>query len=150
MRGLSKLLKERGAALNKDLMADGYLRSDIGGRLSWSDFKDFLENLPPTGESAYWRAIKPRSWWVTPEYVAIKHNTYAVELGNWQRAGGKKAGAQPKPPKFPEDKDQQITSEDFQERRQAQREHLAKARAARGRRKSVERINPGQEVKRGA
>lgn len=131
-------------------MAGGFTRSDIGSRLSWGDFKDFLENLPPNGESAYFRAIKPRSWWVTPEYVAMKHNTYAVELGNWQRAGGKKAGAQPKPPKFPEDSQQQISAEDFHERRTAQREHLARARASGRRRKTVQHINPGQEVKRGA
>ena len=132
-------------------MDKGFTRSDIGVRLSWSDFKDFVENLSPTGKSAYFRAIKPRSWWVTPEYVAIKHLTYAVELGNWQRAGGKKAGAQPKPPKFPTDADvRSISSEEMQDRRLAQRAHLAKARAARARRKTVKRIDPGKEVSRGA
>lgn len=147
MIGLSKLLKEHGAALNADLMDKGFTRSDIGFRLSWADFKDFVQHLSPTGLSAYYRELKPRSWWVTPEYVAIRENTYAVELGNWQRGGGKKGGAQPKPPKIPTDHDvQNISAEEVQDRRKAQSAQLAKARAARGRRKSVKRIDPGKAV----
>lgn len=146
MIGLSKLLKEHGAALNADLMLRGFTRGDIGVRLSWGDFKDFVQHLPPTGDSAYYRALKPRSWWVTPEYVATKENTYAVELGNWQRGGGQKGG-KPKPPEIPTDSDvQSISAEEMRERRQAQRAHLAKARASRGRRKSVKRIDPGKAV----
>lgn len=146
MIGLSKLLKEHGAAINADLMTRGFTRADIGVRLSWADFKDFFQHLPPTGASAYYRAIKPRSWWVTPEYVATKELTYAVELGNWQRGGGKK-GSQPKPPVIPTDAEvQSISAEEMRDRRLAQKSHLAKARAARGRRKSVKRIDPGKAV----
>lgn len=146
MIGLSKLLKEHGAALNADLMAKGFTRADIGVRLSWSDFKDFVQHLPPTGVSAYYRAIKPRSWWVTPEYVALKENTYAVELGNWQRGGGQKGG-KPKPPQIPTDSDvQSISAEEMRDRRRAQSAQLAKARASRQRRKSVKRIDPGKAV----
>lgn len=150
MIGLSKLLKEHGAALNADLMTRGFTRADIGVRLSWSDFKDFVQHLPPTGDSAYFRAIRPRSWWVTPEYVALKENTFAVELGNWQRGGGQKGG-KPRPPEIPSDTDvQSISAEEMRDRRSAQKSHLARARAARARRKSVERIDPGKEVSRGA
>ena len=130
-------------------MERGWRRSDIGRGLSWWEFKAFVENLPPTGQSAYFRSLKPRSWWVTPEYVALKQNTFAVELGNWQRSGGK-AGDKPKPPKFPEDRDMNVSREEIAEKRKAQSKHLAAARAARGRRrKTAKRINPGMEVSRG-
>ncbi len=131
-------------------MDRGFRRSDIGRGLSWWELKSFVECLPPNGSSAYYRSLKPRSWWVTPEYVALKENTFAVELGNWQRSGGK-AGDKPKPPKFPQDGDTAYSREDVAEKRKAQSSHLAAARAARGRRrKTLKRINPGMEVGRGA
>lgn len=111
-------------------MARGWRRRDIGRRLSWSDLRDFVKWLPPTGDSALWRARKPQSWWVTPEYVAIRNLQYVGELANWQRGGGKKAGAAPKPPKFPEDKEITVKSGDeLLEKRRAQAEHLKRRRA---------------------
>lgn len=81
-----------------------------------------------------WRARKPNSWWVTPEYVAAKELQYVLELANWQRAGGKKAGAAPKPPKLPEDKEPKVKSaEELAVNRRRQSEHLKRRRAERNR-----------------
>ena len=53
-----------------------------------------IEHLPPTGESAYFRARFPRSWWWTPEMDFLSSTLLAVQAGNWQRSGGK--GDKPK------------------------------------------------------
>lgn len=134
MKGLSALLKKHGAAINSDLMRFGWRRADLGRRLSWRDMLDFVEGLKPDGDSTYVRSIRPRSWWVTPEYVAIRQLSYAVELGNWQRAGGRKAGSPPKAPVFPTDSAMtQLSPEEVADKRAHQREHLA----ARRKRKAV-------------
>lgn len=44
--------------------------------------------LPPTGESALYRAMNPRSWWWTQEFDFLALQTYAALGANWQRAGG--------------------------------------------------------------
>lgn len=132
--GLREFLREHTGAVNFDLMAKGYTVRDIGPRLSWSDFKDFIEWLPPTGESALWRARRPRSWWVTPEIQWLSSLVHVLELANWQRAGGKKAGPAPKPYKFPEDKDHKVKSDDqLLDKRKEQSEHLKRRRAQRSR-----------------
>lgn len=111
-------------------MARGWRRRDIGRRLSWGDLRDFVEWLPPTGDSALWRSRKPKSWWVTPEVRYLASVQHVGELANWQRAGGKKAGPAPKPPKFPEDTELSVKSEgELSEKRRSQAEHLRRRRA---------------------
>ncbi|GEM_PF-2549822 len=101
IRSLADELKAHGGAISYDLIRAGWTRSDIGVSLSWADLKDFLQWLPPSGDSAWYRARKPQTWWVTPEMQLMAGLLFAVEGGNWQRGGGQ--GPQPKPVKFPEE-----------------------------------------------
>jgi len=103
IRSLIVELREHGEAINFDLMCRGWTRRDIGVRLSWRDFHHFLKWLPPTAESAYFRALRPKSWWVSPEMQLLAGIMYALEGANWQRGGGQ--GTAPKPMKFPDDKE---------------------------------------------
>lgn len=103
IRSLLVELRAHGEAINFDLMARGWTRRDIGVRLTWTEFYHFLRWLPPTGESAYHRAKKPNSWWVTPELQLLAGVLYAVEAANWQRGGCQGNG--PKPVKFPTDQE---------------------------------------------
>jgi hypothetical protein len=66
--------------------------------------------MPPSGESAYYRARKPNSWWVTPELQLLSGVLYAVEAANWQRGGCQ--GNAPKPVKFPVDKEVSVKDVD--------------------------------------
>lgn len=124
IRSLAAELKAHGGAINYDLItkANGLTRADIGRRLSWADFRDFLTWQPPTAESAWYRARKPNSWWVTPQLQILAGILYAAEGANWQRGGG--SGNQPKPINFPEDKpDPKIRSaHELSERRQRLRQ----------------------------
>lgn len=108
-------------------MSRGWTRSDIGRRISWREFHHFLKWMPPTGDSAYYRAKKPNSWWVTPELQLLAGILYAAEGANWQRSGCKGTG--PKPVKFPEDRD--IPIKDVAELK-ARKEQLRKRRESRG------------------
>ena len=84
--------------------------------MSWSDLRDFLAWLPPTGESAWYRARRPRSWWVTPELEVLAGVLHATQSGNWQRGGGK--GSQPQPISFPKERRQtRITPDELARRR---------------------------------
>ena len=103
IRGLLDELKAHGEAITHDLIRYGWLRTDVGRRMGWREFWHWLRWLPPTGECAYWRSKKPRSWWVTPDLQLLAGVLYAVEGANWQRGGGK--GSPPKPVKFPEDRE---------------------------------------------
>lgn len=58
-------------------------------RLTYGEFRSFLEGLPPTGQSAYFRARFPNSWWWEPHYGILSGILFAAEGANWQRAGGK-------------------------------------------------------------
>lgn len=76
--------------------------SDIGLKFPWTDLRDFIENLPPTGESALYRAQFPRSWWWTPDHDFASAVLSTLRWGNWQRGGGK--GPKPEPVKKPKEK----------------------------------------------
>lgn len=97
-------LDDYGGAITADLLARGWTRSDLGRRISWPEFIEFLQWLPPVPETALFRAKKPKSWWVTPTHQLLAGVLYAVEGANWQRSGGK--GQAPKPVDFPEDRKQ--------------------------------------------
>ena len=99
IRSLLVELRDRGEAINFDLISRGWTRADIGRRLRWSDFKDFLGWLP--ADSAWYRSQRPQSWWVTPQLQFMAAMLYALEGANWQRGGCK--GTAPKPYKFPQD-----------------------------------------------
>ena len=128
IRSLANELKTHGGAINYDLMRAGWTRADVGSRLSWGDLRDFIQWLPPTGESALHRSRRPRSWWVTPELQLLSGVLYSIDGGNWQRGGGK--GPQPKPTKFPEErKDGGLkTADDLAKRR----ERLKRGKEKRG------------------
>lgn len=133
--GLQRFVTEHKGAISYDLQTRlGKSLWDVGRTLGWSDFRDFVENLPPNGyESALFRSTHPRSWWVTPEMKQFASIQYVLELANWQRGGGNK-GDKPKPPKFPEDRPVDVKSrEELAERRKANREHLRRRRAQRRR-----------------
>lgn len=133
--GLRKFIAEHKGAINFDLQTRlGRTLWDAGRTIGWSDLKDFIEHLPPQGDSALYRARNPKSWWVTPEIKHIAAVQYVLELANWQRGGGKKAGPQPKPVKFPEDTVVKVnSSEELRERRKANSNHLKRRRAQRRR-----------------
>lgn len=103
IRGLTAILNgEHGGAIIYDLNTRGYHRCDLGRGLNWAEFKNFIEWLPPTEASAYFRARHPNSWWWTPETDFLAAILCAIQGGNWQRSGGK--GRQPEPVKRPSDK----------------------------------------------
>lgn len=139
--GISRLrefLKEHKGAINYDLQTKrGLTLRDVGRRIGWADFKDFVEWLPPTGDSAVWRSRKPQSWWVTPELRFLTTEIHVLELANWQRGGGRKGGGQkPKPIKLPEDREIAIKDpETLAEKRKQQAEHLKRRRAERKKRR---------------
>lgn len=76
--------------------------TDIGEGFTWNDFRDFVTNLPPSGESALYRVQHPQSWWWTAELDFMGAVLTAIQWGNWQRAGGK--GDKPRQPQRPLDK----------------------------------------------
>ena len=118
IRSLLVELRKHGEAITHDLMAHGWSRSDLGRRITWKEFYYWLVWLPPTGKSAYFRAKKPNSWWVTAELQIMAGVLNAVEGANWQRGGGK--GTPPKPIKFPEDREIKVKdSEDLKARKEA-------------------------------
>jgi hypothetical protein len=67
----------------------GYTLNDLGETLSWGDLKDFVNHLPPSPSSAFYRHSFPESWWWTPELDFLSAVVTAVQWGNWQRGGGK-------------------------------------------------------------
>lgn len=110
IRSLISELKSHGEAITHDLVSAGWSRSDIGRGLSWTEFYHWLKWLPPTPETAYFRARKPNSWWVTPELQLLAGVLYAGEAANWQRGGCQ--GNAPKPVKFPQDRDETVRDAD--------------------------------------
>lgn len=79
----------------------GVRLSDIGERFSWVDVRDFVSNLPPTPDSAVYRARYPQSWWWQPEFDFYSAIVHALQGGNWQRGGGR--GDYPKPIRRPKE-----------------------------------------------
>jgi hypothetical protein len=110
IRSLLSELHAHGEAISFDLMSRGWTRHDIGSRLTWTDLYHFLRWMPPTGDSAYYRARKPNSWWVTPDLQILGGVLYALEAANWQRGGCQ--GNAPKPIKFPVDKEFSVKDTD--------------------------------------
>jgi hypothetical protein len=136
--GLREFLKEHKGAINYDLQTKrGLTVWDVGRTFGWADFRDFVEWLPPTGESAVWRARKPQSWWVSPEIKFLTTAIHVLELANWQRGGGRKGGGQkPQPIRLPEDREVTVKNpEVLAEKRRAQAEHLQRRREERKKRK---------------
>lgn len=125
---LRKLLAEHAGAINYDLQTKlGITVWWVGRRFSWPDFRDFLNWLPPTGDSALWRARKPNSWWVTYESHMLNNISYATQVANRQRA---RRGSWPKYTKLPEDKEISVKSGDeLDERRSQAAQHLKRRRA---------------------
>lgn len=108
----------------------GVTLSDIGPGLSWPDFRDFVTNLPPTADSALYRARMPESWWWTPELDFLGAVVNAVQWGNWQRGGGR--GDKPKQPTRPMERPTRVqadpvTPDELKARKQALKEQMERA-----------------------
>lgn len=127
IRSLVVELRKHGEAIEFDLISRGWTRRDIGVRLTWMELRSFLRWMPPTAESAYYRARKPNSWWVTPDLQLLSGILYALEGANWQRGGGQ--GKQPKPVKFPEDRELSLSVDDMEARRDEIRRRFKKGDA---------------------
>lgn len=88
--GLARLLTgEHGTAIEYDLLDHGWHPRQVGPVLSWTEFEVFMQHLPATPESAYFRVRHPTDYWygITEQFsAAILH---AIQSGNWQRGGGK-------------------------------------------------------------
>jgi hypothetical protein len=99
---LCRFVEEHAGAIQFDLITfAGYRIRDIGEVLSWTELRDFVNNLPPTPASALFRAEHPKSWWWTPEADFLSAILFGIQLANWQRAGGKRS--KPKPVQRPND-----------------------------------------------
>jgi len=108
------------------LLAHGWHLWDVGRRLGWTEFRSFINGLPPTGESAFYRARKPKSWWRTPEIDFLASILYTGQVANRQRAD---RGPWPKMVKLPEDHDPAVkTAEELAAKRKAQSEHIGRRR----------------------
>lgn len=134
--GLRKLVAEHKEAIQYELLTRlGLHLWQVGPVLEWDEFRAFVNWLPPNPTSALYRSRFPKSWWVTPDVRQREKIAHILELANWQRAGGRKAGSAPKPPKLPEDRDPSVKSEDeLVEKRRAAAEHLRRRREQRRRR----------------
>lgn len=107
--------------------------------MSWVDLRDIINHIAPTQDSAVFRTIHPKSWWWTADIDFAAALLYAVQVGNWQRAGG---GQRPKPIKRPEDKPvkrrargqglEPTSPADLAERRQRMKRHLETSRKGGG------------------
>jgi hypothetical protein len=101
--------------------------------LSWEEFRDFIAHIKPDGDSAFYRARYPNSWWWTPQIDFLAGILYAGQVANWQRGGGK--GSRPKQPKRPKDRSMSARKHDPQNaselaaRKQKLEDELAKRRA---------------------
>ncbi|WP_306365438.1 hypothetical protein [Nocardia sp. CC227C] len=77
-------------AIHTDLLERlGLHAENIGEWISWIQFRDWLENLPPAGESAYFRARYPYDWWYDMPTRLQSWQLFAMQGANWQRGGGK-------------------------------------------------------------
>lgn len=90
---------------------------DIGELFTWLDLRDFVNHLPPSGDSALYRSRYPQSWWWNPSFDFLSAVLNAVQWGNWQRGGGK--GDKPKPVKRPKEmpKDAPMSAADLEARK---------------------------------
>lgn len=64
--------------------------------------KILIAHIPPTADSALFRARHPDSWWWTPDHDFLSSILYTLQGANWQRAGGK--GQTPSRIERPKDK----------------------------------------------
>lgn len=101
--------------------------------MSWPEFANFLRWLPPTPDSALFRAKHPNSWWWTPTHDFLAAVLVAVQSGNWQRGGGK--GRQPEPVRRPTDNEgpavqipDELTPDVLAAAKQAMRDELQRRR----------------------
>jgi hypothetical protein len=99
----------------------GVRLADIGEQFTWLDLRDFVGNLPPSPDSAVYRAQYPKSWWWTPEFDFLAATLNALQWANWQRGSGK--GEKPKPVKRPKEqpKNGPISAEELQARKKSMR-----------------------------
>ena len=77
-------------AIRTDLLERlGIHLEDVGHDISWPEYKDWLENLPATGDSAYFRARHPHDWWYDKSMELAALQLLTQQGANWQRSGGK-------------------------------------------------------------
>ena len=73
----------------------------MGEDFTWLDLRDFLNHLPPTSDSAVYRARYPNSWWWSPDFDLLAAMLNTLQWANWQRGGGR--GDKPKVVKRPKE-----------------------------------------------
>lgn len=96
--GLRRLVTEFEGPISFDLLKVGKHLRDLGTKqLDWLEFKHFLEWLPPTGDSALFRARHPKSWNWDRNTEMLSYILYALQGANWQRAGGDSNSANQRP-----------------------------------------------------
>ena len=90
IRRLRRILDgKHSEAIRADLLDRlGLHIEDIGEWISWVEFRIWLENLPATGESAYFRARHPDNWWYDLPTRMASWQLFALQGANWQRSGG--------------------------------------------------------------
>ncbi|KZM68478.1 hypothetical protein [Nocardia terpenica] len=93
-------------------MTRGFRLTDIGTpRLSWHEFGVLVAHLPPTPDSALFRARYPRSWYWTADIDFLSMILYTLQGANWQRGGGQ--GDKPTPVTRPVESGADETGEGF-------------------------------------
>ncbi|HEY9367934.1 hypothetical protein [Streptomyces sp.] len=104
IRGLYRLLKEHGGAVDYDLRHEwpGYRLRDLWDddptKLTHRELIEFVQHLPPGSATA--RSILGQSAAAyTTEVAALDVIAFHLAHANWQRGGGK--GEKPKKPKPP-------------------------------------------------
>ena len=121
--GLQQFVEEHAEAIQFDLIGVGLRIRDIGETMSWTELRAFVNNLPPTGDSALYRFLHPNSWWWGPECDFWAAQLHSLQTANWQRGGGQ--GSRPKLVKRPVDPTQKQllhgpkTVDELKQRRQA-------------------------------
>lgn len=104
---------------------------DIGPVMNWRDFRDFINNLPPSGDSALYRSLYPKSWWWHPTFDFLSAILNALQWANWQRGGGR--GERPKPIKRPREESRKgpKTAEELSAKRNKVKNTIRQRRAVR-------------------
>lgn len=94
IRGLVRLLKEYGEAVEYDLLSMGLHLDDIGSpALTWRDLHVIVRNLPRASALVREKHGEATEWGAIEHLLAIIADR--ITSGNWQRGGGR--GSRPKP-----------------------------------------------------
>ncbi len=81
---LLELIEQHEGAVLYDLLNHGYTAADLDavpyGRLSWREMLAIIRHQEPSGKSAVFRAVHPKSWGYSLEVQAIM----SLQPGDWE------------------------------------------------------------------